>query len=154
MPNEFPHRAIEEMGWLLPTPIQQEAIPLILGGGDVMAAAETGSDALELCLIFDLPRLLVLGTGKTGAFGLPALQVCLPVRLPCLPCLCLLTPTPSLHDCCCTWHSVLLRPLIAIGISVIFISSDRARDAAREGHQREGLAVRRGAGAGLRDEPG
>jgi hypothetical protein len=30
------------MGWLLPTPIQAEAIPLILGGGDVMGAAETG----------------------------------------------------------------------------------------------------------------
>ena len=44
-------------GWALPTPVQAEAIPLILGGGDVMAAAETGS-------------------GKTGAFALPALQVC------------------------------------------------------------------------------
>ena len=39
----------------LPTPIQAEAVPLILGGGDVMAAAETGS-------------------GKTGAFALPVLQ--------------------------------------------------------------------------------
>ena len=40
----------------LPTPIQTEAIPLTLGGGDVMAAAETGS-------------------GKTGAFALPVLQI-------------------------------------------------------------------------------
>ena len=40
----------------LPTAIQYECIPLILGGGDVLAAAETGS-------------------GKTGAFGLPILQV-------------------------------------------------------------------------------
>ena len=40
----------------LPTPIQAEAVPLILGGGDVMAAAETGS-------------------GKTGAFSLPVLQI-------------------------------------------------------------------------------
>lgn len=40
----------------LPTPIQAEAVPLILGGGDVMAAAETGS-------------------GKTGAFALPVLQI-------------------------------------------------------------------------------
>ena len=30
-------RAVEEdCGWLLPTPVQQEAVPLILGGGDVM----------------------------------------------------------------------------------------------------------------------
>ncbi len=40
----------------LPTAIQYECIPLVLGGGDVLAAAETGS-------------------GKTGAFGLPILQV-------------------------------------------------------------------------------
>eukprot|EP01054_Gregarina_sp_Poly1_P005909 Gregarina_sp_Poly_1__5908@NODE_310_length_9629_cov_213_427526_g267_i0_p2_GENE_NODE_310_length_9629_cov_213_427526_g267_i0NODE_310_length_9629_cov_213_427526_g267_i0_p2_ORF_typecomplete_len759_score107_28DEAD/PF00270_29/2_3e41DEAD/PF00270_29/1_6e03Helicase_C/PF00271_31/2_8e21SPRY/PF00622_28/4_2e21ResIII/PF04851_15/0_67ResIII/PF04851_15/0_00034ERCC3_RAD25_C/PF16203_5/3_2e05UTP25/PF06862_12/6_7e02UTP25/PF06862_12/0_11_NODE_310_length_9629_cov_213_427526_g267_i01342410 len=49
-------QAIEDDGWLLPTPIQGECIPYILGGQDVCAAAETGS-------------------GKTGAFGLPCLQV-------------------------------------------------------------------------------
>jgi len=36
-------RAVDDMGWLLPTDVQDEAIPLILGGGDVMVAAETGS---------------------------------------------------------------------------------------------------------------
>ena len=51
-------RSVEEdLNWLLPTPVQQEAVPLILGGGDVLAAAETGS-------------------GKTGAFALPILQIC------------------------------------------------------------------------------
>lgn len=40
----------------LPTDVQAEAIPLILGGGDVLMAAETGS-------------------GKTGAFCLPILQI-------------------------------------------------------------------------------
>ena len=40
----------------LPTPVQSESVPLILGGGDVMVAAETGS-------------------GKTGAFALPVLQL-------------------------------------------------------------------------------
>eukprot|EP00756_Hemistasia_phaeocysticola_P022661 Hpha_TRINITY_DN15848_c2_g1::TRINITY_DN15848_c2_g1_i1::g.188968::m.188968/K13177/DDX1; ATP-dependent RNA helicase DDX1 len=49
-------KALEEMEWYLPTPVQQDAIPLILGGGDVMCAAETGA-------------------GKTGAFCLPILQV-------------------------------------------------------------------------------
>lgn len=48
--------AVEDMQWYLPRPVQQEAIPLILGGGHVMCAAETGS-------------------GKTGAFSLPMLQV-------------------------------------------------------------------------------
>ncbi len=40
----------------LPTNVQAEAIPLILGGGDVLMAAETGS-------------------GKTGAFCLPVIQI-------------------------------------------------------------------------------
>ncbi|RNA32088.1 ATP-dependent RNA helicase Ddx1 [Brachionus plicatilis] len=48
--------AVNNMGWLLPTDIQGEAIPLILGGGDVLMAAETGS-------------------GKTGAFCLPVIQI-------------------------------------------------------------------------------
>ncbi|TMW66431.1 hypothetical protein Poli38472_004196 [Pythium oligandrum] len=34
-------RVIEEQDWLVPTPIQTEAISLLLGGGDVLAAAET-----------------------------------------------------------------------------------------------------------------
>lgn len=49
-------QAVEEDEWLLPTPVQADAVPLILGGGDVCVAAETGS-------------------GKTGAFGLPCLQI-------------------------------------------------------------------------------
>lgn len=48
--------ALERMGWILPTEIQAEAIPLILGGGDVLMASETG-------------------TGKTGAFCIPIIQV-------------------------------------------------------------------------------
>lgn len=49
-------KAVDDMGWTLPTDVQSEAIPLILGGGDVLMAAETGS-------------------GKTGAFCLPVLQI-------------------------------------------------------------------------------
>ncbi|KAK3861170.1 hypothetical protein Pcinc_032827 [Petrolisthes cinctipes] len=49
-------KAVDEMDWTLPTDVQNEAIPLILGGGDVLMAAETGS-------------------GKTGAFCLPILQI-------------------------------------------------------------------------------
>ena len=48
--------AADDAGWLLPTAVQAEATPLILGGGDVLVAAETGS-------------------GKTGAFGVPVLQI-------------------------------------------------------------------------------
>ncbi|XP_072107381.1 ATP-dependent RNA helicase DDX1 [Mobula birostris] len=49
-------QAVEQMDWLLPTDIQAESIPLILGGGDVLMAAETGS-------------------GKTGAFSIPVIQI-------------------------------------------------------------------------------
>lgn len=49
-------KAVQEMDWILPTDIQSEAVPMILGGGDVLMAAETGS-------------------GKTGAFCLPVLQI-------------------------------------------------------------------------------
>ena len=48
-------RAAGELGFSTPTPVQTEAIPLILRGADVLASAQTGS-------------------GKTGAFGLPLLQ--------------------------------------------------------------------------------
>lgn len=48
-------RAIEEKGYSTPSPIQQQGIPLVLAGRDVMAAAQTG-------------------TGKTASFTLPLLQ--------------------------------------------------------------------------------
>ena len=47
--------AIESIGWTVPTPIQQQAIPLVMSGRDVVGIARTG-------------------TGKTGAFMLPALE--------------------------------------------------------------------------------
>lgn len=48
-------QAIEEKGYLEPTPIQMQAIPLILKGSDILAGAQTG-------------------TGKTASFTLPLLQ--------------------------------------------------------------------------------
>jgi ATP-dependent RNA helicase RhlE len=49
-------RAIEEKGYTKPSPIQEEAIPAVLTGRDLMAAAQTG-------------------TGKTAGFTLPILQL-------------------------------------------------------------------------------
>jgi hypothetical protein len=34
-------RACDGLGWALPTPVQAEAVPLILGGGDVMVGASS-----------------------------------------------------------------------------------------------------------------
>ena len=48
-------RAIAEQGYTEPTPIQQQAIPTILAGRDILAGAQTG-------------------TGKTAGFALPILQ--------------------------------------------------------------------------------
>lgn len=48
-------KAIAEMGFMKPSPIQSAAIPVVLSGKDVVAQAQTG-------------------TGKTAAFGLPALH--------------------------------------------------------------------------------
>ena len=48
-------RAVSEQGYTTPTPVQAQAIPPILAGRDLMAAAQTG-------------------TGKTAGFTLPLLQ--------------------------------------------------------------------------------
>ena len=49
-------QAVKQTGYTAPTPIQERAIPEILAGRDVMAAAQTG-------------------TGKTAGFTLPLLQL-------------------------------------------------------------------------------
>ncbi len=48
-------RALDDAGYSIPTPIQAKAIPTVLEGGDLMAAAQTG-------------------TGKTAGFTLPLLE--------------------------------------------------------------------------------
>jgi ATP-dependent RNA helicase RhlE len=48
-------KAIKDQGYIKPTPIQEEAIPYILEGKDILGCAQTG-------------------TGKTAAFAIPILQ--------------------------------------------------------------------------------
>ncbi|MBI5436209.1 MAG: DEAD/DEAH box helicase [Nitrosomonadales bacterium] len=52
-------KALAESGYITPTPVQAQAIPIVLEGRDLMAGAQTG-------------------TGKTAAFALPILQKLLP----------------------------------------------------------------------------
>lgn len=47
--------ALDTLGYTQPTPIQEQAIPIILSGNDIMGCAQTG-------------------TGKTAAFAIPILQ--------------------------------------------------------------------------------
>ncbi|WP_312936455.1 DEAD/DEAH box helicase [Stutzerimonas nitrititolerans] len=51
--------AVEAAGYTQPTPVQQRAIPAVLQGRDLMVAAQTG-------------------TGKTGGFALPVLELLFP----------------------------------------------------------------------------
>jgi ATP-dependent RNA helicase DeaD len=53
--SEFILQAVEEMGFENTTPIQAAAIPVVLSGKDVIGQAQTG-------------------TGKTAAFGIPAIE--------------------------------------------------------------------------------
>ncbi|MBO1927064.1 DEAD/DEAH box helicase [Thiomicrorhabdus sp. 6S2-11] len=69
---------IEKMGYHKPTPVQQEAIPLMLDRADVLVGAATG-------------------TGKTAAFVLPALQYLLDEPKPARnPRVLILAPTREL----------------------------------------------------------
>ena len=78
-------RALSDQGYVNPTPIQAQAIPVVLQGRDVMGAAQTG-------------------TGKTAGFSLPIIQLLLahantsasPARHPVRALI--LTPTRELAD--------------------------------------------------------
>ena len=63
-------KALTESGYTTPTPIQEQAIPMVLEGCDLMAGAQTG-------------------TGKTAAFALPMLQKLMPFSTP--------SPSPARH---------------------------------------------------------
>ncbi len=53
--SEYILRAVEEMGFEYTTPIQAQGIPVVMRGGDFIGQAQTG-------------------TGKTAAFGIPAIE--------------------------------------------------------------------------------
>lgn len=67
-------RRCDQLGYVEPTPIQQQAIPIVLDGSDLIGCAETG-------------------TGKTAAFLLPILQRL--SQTPNLPGVCVLVLAPT-----------------------------------------------------------
>jgi superfamily II DNA/RNA helicase len=127
-------RAISEQGYTDPTPIQAQAIPIVLSGKDLMGGAQTG-------------------TGKTAAFTLPLLQRILPFASP--------SPSPARHPvrilmlaptrelaiqvyesvksyskyipirCLCTYGGVDIKPQIAeirLGVEVLVATPGRLLD--------------------------
>jgi ATP-dependent RNA helicase RhlE len=63
-------RALDDLGFEKPTPIQVEAIPAALSGRDVLASASTGSGKTAAFLLPILQRLLALPRGTTRALVL------------------------------------------------------------------------------------
>ena len=71
-------RAVADAGYLEPTPIQEQAIPIVLQGRDMIGIAQTG-------------------TGKTAAFTLPLLDILAGGRAKArMPRSIILTPTREL----------------------------------------------------------
>ena len=68
-------QALKEKGYETPTPIQEQAIPIVLSGRDIIGQAKTG-------------------TGKTAAFGLPILEKIVPEIM--APQALIMTPTREL----------------------------------------------------------
>ncbi|HPP47610.1 MAG TPA: DEAD/DEAH box helicase, partial [Accumulibacter sp.] len=126
--------ALADMGYQEPTPIQAQAIPIVLAGQDLMGGAQTG-------------------TGKTAAFTLPLLQRILPfasnspspARHPVR--ILMLAPTRELaiqvHDAvkayskhlplrsCCTFGGVDIKPQIAeirCGVEILVATPGRLLD--------------------------
>jgi len=119
-------KAMNDMGWEEPTPVQVEAIPVGLKGGDMYAQAQTG-------------------TGKTGAYGAIILERVKP-RMP-TPSALILVPTRELanqvaeeltklskytgHDCLPIYGGVGIEPQISKlkrGIDIVIATPGRAKD--------------------------
>ncbi|MDZ4168759.1 MAG: DEAD/DEAH box helicase [Coriobacteriia bacterium] len=65
--------AVAALGYVEPTPIQEQAIPLVLAGRDVVGAAQTGTGKTAA---FTLPLLQCIGVGR----GAPLALVVTPTR--------------------------------------------------------------------------
>ena len=109
-------RAIAELGFEEATPVQEQVIPLLLAGKDVIAQAQTG-------------------TGKTAAFGLPILQRLDPSAR--YPQALVLAPTRERARCSpLTHHAARINPPTslspAIQIAARPLCSTRSRGCARK----------------------
>jgi len=69
-------QAVEESGYTTPTPIQQQAIPVVLMGRDVLGCAQTGTGKTAS---FTLPMIEILAAGRAKA-RMPRSLILAPTR--------------------------------------------------------------------------
>jgi len=70
-------KSLESAGYTTPTPIQEQAIPAVLNGKDIIASAQTGTGKTAA---FMLPAIQRLQTPATGAGKGPRILVLTPTR--------------------------------------------------------------------------
>lgn len=70
-------RAVTQQGYQEPTPIQQQGIPAVLAGSDVLAAAQTGTGKTAA---FTLPLIHKLSDGQTQRGKAPVVLILTPTR--------------------------------------------------------------------------
>ncbi|MCI2808217.1 DEAD/DEAH box helicase [Eoetvoesiella caeni] len=73
-------RAVSETGYTIPTPIQAQAIPQVLLGGDLLAAAQTGTGKTAGFTLPILHRLLASPPAQTRKPGRPRCLILTPTR--------------------------------------------------------------------------
>nr|QOW95195.1 vasa [Ptychodera flava] len=101
---------VKKAGYLKPTPVQKYSLPVILGGRDLMACAQTGSGKTAAFLLPVLTGMTRDGVGG-GAFSESGAQE--PQAL-------IVTPTRELalqisHEARKFSHSTMIRPVVAYG---------------------------------------
>jgi ATP-dependent RNA helicase RhlE len=51
-------KALEEFGYTTPTPVQAQAIPVVMAGQDLMAGAQTGTGHCSMCAALDVRGMM------------------------------------------------------------------------------------------------
>ena len=69
-------KAVDEAGYTTPTPIQEQAIPVVLMGRDVLGCAQTGTGKTAG---FTLPMIEILAAGRARA-RMPRSLILTPTR--------------------------------------------------------------------------
>src|SRR5437899_4678999 len=76
-------RAVREMNYAEPTPIQAEAIPAILAGRDLIATAQTGTGKTAAFLLPILHRLLTQPRGPSCLIVTPTRELAQQIETVC-----------------------------------------------------------------------